>query len=110
MNADSTVPDPEASSPSRVATHWMLRAVLGWFFLYMILQGQDGFFARTIDRVEPSWLQLVFLNIPLQAFLALLSASLYSPDMPRASRLALVLASVNCALVLGHVVLSVMYR
>ncbi len=82
-------PTEEPATPSRrsssqkEALQWMIRAFLAWLFVYMTLQGQDGFFARTVDRIEALWVKLIFLNIPLQILLTLAGPSALAPsDQP----------------------------
>ncbi len=85
----------------------MLQAFLGWLFVYMVSQGKEGFFARTVDRVDALWVKLLFLNIPLQLFLALLTTVCAGSGRPTTVRLAFWLGALNCALVLVHISLSV---
>ena len=51
-----------------------LRGFLIWFVVYMVLQGQDGFFAVTVDRVQSVWVKLIFLNIPVQLILTIIAS------------------------------------
>ena len=54
-----------------------LRGFLIWFVVYMVLQGQDGFFAVTVDRVQSVWVKLIFLNIPVQLILTITKVILF---------------------------------
>ena len=86
-----------------------VRGFLVWFVVYMILQGQDGFFAVTADRVQAIWVQLIFLNIPVQLTLALIASfGLTQGDSPAITRFGLAVAVVNAVLIIGHIGLSVM--
>lgn len=85
---------------------WLIRASMVWFIVYLLVQGQDGFFARTVDQV-PFWMALVFLNIPLQLLLAV-GASVCVGSRPVAvQRVGIILAFANATLILTHVVLSI---
>jgi hypothetical protein len=86
-----------------------VRGFLVWFVVYMLLQGQDGFFAVTIDRVQSTWLQLLFLNIPVQLILTIIASfGLTKGQSPARTRFALAIAIVNAVLIVGHIGLSMM--
>ena len=91
----------------RAALRWAIRAFLAWFLVYLVLQGQDGYFAITVDRVESLWVKLTFLNVPLQLALSLAAIACASSARPRALRTGLALAALNGLLIAGHVALSV---
>ena len=86
----------------------LVRGFLIWFVVYMFLQGQDGFFAVTADRVQATWVKLVFLNIPVQLILTIIASfGLTKGYSPVRTRFALVIAIINAILIIGHIVLSV---
>jgi hypothetical protein len=85
----------------------MIRAFYGWIFVYMVLQGQDGFFARTVDRIDVEWIKWLFLNIPLQIFLALLTSICNGTKRPVILKMGLLIGILNCILILVHIILSV---
>jgi hypothetical protein len=79
-----------------------------WIFFYMFFQGQNGFFAVTLDRVESAWIMFVILNIPLQIALALLSScGLEDKASVAAVRFGLIVAIINTILILAHIAVSV---
>ena len=85
-----------------------LRAFLVWFVVYMVLQGQDGFFAITVDRVQSVWLKLIFLNIPIQLILTIIASfGLTKGHSPATVRFGLAIAIVNSVSILGHIGLSI---
>ncbi len=107
-NPDEDVSLQAARSVSqKKVLQWMVRAFLGWLFVYMSSQGIDGFFARTVDRVDALWVQLLFLNIPLQILLMLVTSVCAGSDRPAVLRAGIWVGALNGALVLGHVILSV---
>ena len=69
-------------SSQKEVLQWMVRAFLAWLFVYMVLQDQDGFFARTVDRVDLTWVKLLFLNVPLQILLTLVITVCAGSDRP----------------------------
>lgn len=105
MNEPST---PQAQRWSeRSALLWLIRALMVWVLAYIFVQGQDGFFAVTLERVEPFWVQFVFLNIPLQIALAVIASwGLTDKAGSRAVRFGLVVATIDTLLVLAHIVIS----
>ena len=87
----------------------LVRGFLVWFVVYMFLQGPDGFFAITADRVQSTWVKLVFLNIPLQLILTIIASfGLTKGYSPVRTRFALVVAIINAVLIIGHIGLSLM--
>lgn len=103
----------ENSNGSRSREEMLLlgfvRGFLVWFVVYMLLQGQDGFFAVTIDRVQSTWLQLLFLNIPVQLILTIIASfGLTKGKSPARTRFGLAIAIVNAVLIVGHIGLSMM--
>ena len=88
---------------------WLVRGSLVWFVVYMLLQGQDGFFAITVDRVQSAWVKLIFLNIPVQLILTIIASyGLTKGQSPAKTRFGLVIAMVNSLLIVAHIVLSIM--
>ena len=85
---------------------WIVRAFLAWLLVYMV-QGQDGFFARTVDRIDATWVKLLFLNIPLQILLTLVITVCAGSERPAVLKTGIWVGVVNGVLVLGHIVLSV---
>ena len=87
----------------------IVRGFLVWFVVYMFLQGQDGFFAVTIDRVQSTSVKLLFLNIPVQLILTIIASyGLTKGQSPARTRFGLAVAMVNAVLIIGHIGLSVM--
>ena len=90
----------------------LLRFVQGflvWFLVYIFLQGQDGFFAVTVERVQSTWVQLIFLNIPVQLILTIIASyGLTKGQSPARTRFGLGVAIVNAVLIIVHIGLSVM--
>lgn len=85
-----------------------LRCFLIWFVVYMVLQGQDGFFAVTADRVKSVWVKLLFLNIPVQLILTIIASfGLTQGKSPARTRFGLAVAIVNAILIVVHIGLSV---
>ena len=95
------------SSPERVALDWLLRASLAWLGVYLVEQGLNGFFARTVDHIDNLWVKLVFLNIPLQILLTVVILTCSRSVRPAALRIGLVVGILNGVLILVHIVLSV---
>ena len=86
----------------------LLRGFLVWFVVYMFLQGQDGFFAVTSDRVQSTWVKLLFLNIPVQLILTIIASyGLTQGQSPARTRLGLTVAALNCGLIMVHIILSI---
>ena len=86
-----------------------VRGFLVWFVVYMFLQGQDGFFAVTIERVQSTWMKLLFLNIPVQLILTIIASfGLTKGQLPARTRFGLAIAIVNAVLIIVHIGLSMM--
>ena len=86
-----------------------VRGFLVWFVVYMFLQGQDGFFAVTIERVQSTWMKLLFLNIPVQLILTIIASfGLTKGHSPTRTRFGLAIAIVNAVLIIVHIGLSTM--
>ena len=84
-----------------------VRGFLVWFVVYMFLQGQDGFFAVTIERVQSTWMKLLLLNIPVQLILTIIASfGLTKGPSPARTRFALAIAIVNAVLIIVHIGLS----
>ena len=55
---------------------------IAWIWTYLILggvmlaNGRTSFLAAPVDQPLPSWFKLVFLNVPLQIFVALVAVVL----------------------------------
>jgi hypothetical protein len=103
----------ENSSGSRTREEMILlgfvRGFLVWFVVYMFLQGDDGFFAVTVDRVSSTWVKLLFLNIPVQLILTIIaSLGLTKGRSPARTRMGLIVAIVNALLIIVHIGLSIM--
>ena len=92
---------------ARAALAWMVLGFLVWAAVFLVLQGQDGFFAAPADRFEETWWSLLVLNVPLQLALTVVSIGCLAARSPLVLRAGLVVASVNACLVVGHVVLAV---
>jgi hypothetical protein len=100
---------PDASrAADRKTLSAMLWALATWAFVYLVLQGRDGFFAVTVDRIESPWLASTFLNIPLQLALAFVVGACATAGTPRALRVGLWVGGIDLALVVGHFILSVL--
>ena len=102
-----TAPPSPGSSSQREVLNWLIRAFLAWIFVYLLVQGQDGFFARTVDRIEALWVKLIFLNIPVQVLLTLAANVCAGSERPAALRVGLCLAALNALLISVHIILSV---
>ncbi|MDE0936890.1 MAG: hypothetical protein OSA89_13310 [Mariniblastus sp.] len=86
-----------------------VQGFLVWFLVYIFLQGDDGFFAVTVDRVQSTWVQLIFLNIPVQLILTIIASyGLTKGQSPARTRFGLGVAIVNAVLIIVHIGLSVM--
>ncbi len=107
MSAGETASRGARSLSRQRILHWVVRTFLGWLFVYSVLQGQDGFFARTVDRIDAVWVELLFLNIPLQILLTLVIMVCAGSERPAVLRAGLWVGALNGILVLGHIVLSV---
>jgi hypothetical protein len=86
----------------------LLQFFLVWLLIYMVVQGQNGALAQTVDAVDARWVRLTFLNIPLQMLLTLLTAVGASSRSAPTRGLGWAAALLNLVLVVGHVVLSAM--
>ena len=93
---------------SRILTFWAV-----WFITFFVLgalavsNGDTSFFARTVDRIDQTWVKLVFLNIPLQLILAVVAISCLRARGPTAWRTGFSLATANSLLIGVHVALSI---
>jgi hypothetical protein len=85
----------------------MYRGMLLWFLIYIIFSGNDGFFGRTVDRVNAMWVQMLFLNIPLQILLVGACAAAATSSNTFALRIGIAAGALNAVLILCHIVLSV---
>jgi hypothetical protein len=95
----------EALGPRPFAT--LLVISLIWAFVYLVLQDENGYFARTVEQVESPWLQLTALNVPLHLALTVVMALCSASRHRLALKAGLVLGVVNVTLIAAHVVLSI---
>ena len=87
----------------------MVVVCLAWAAFYLVLQGQDGVLARTVDRVDALLLRATFLNVPLQLALTVVACfGLGRRAPPTATRIGLVLGGLNLLLIAGHVLVTVL--
>jgi hypothetical protein len=105
---EEVVPPSPRTASQQKALNWLVRAFLIWLLVYLMKQGQDGFFARTVDRIDALWVKLIFLNLPLQILLALVTSSCASSERPAVLKTGLWLGGLNAILILVHIVLSVL--
>ena len=106
MNGKS--PQQPDRSMERSILLWLFRAFMVWIFIYIFFQGQNGFFAVTVERVESAWIRFVILNIPLQLALAIVASwGLTDKASVAAVRFGLVIAIINTVLILAHITVSV---
>ncbi len=105
---EEVVPTSSRTASHKKALNWLGRAFLVWLLVYLMKQGQDGFFARTVDRIDAPWVQLIFLNLPLQILLTLATSSCASSDRPAVLKTGLWIGGLNAILILVHIVLSVL--
>ena len=100
-----------ASLVERLAKLW-----LAWFCVYLatgafaMVQQRTGFFADTVDHVQWLWVQLIFLNLPLQIVMALTAIQLNKSSAPRTRQIANTIAVVNTVLIVVHIIISVGVR
>jgi hypothetical protein len=94
---------------SRLTNVW-----LAWFCVYMVsgayamMQNRTSFFAGTLDHVESLWIKLVFLNIPLQIVLALVSSQLDKSSQVGMRKVGAVVAMINTGLIVLHILISML--
>ena len=87
-----------------------------WFVAYMLLgarammAGGTSFLAATVDHVDSLWVQLIFLNIPLQIVLALSAVICSRSPKSCRRRIGLGVATVNTTLILVHFALALYVR
>ena len=99
----------DKSVVSRLTNVW-----LAWFCVYMVsgayamMQNRTSFFAGTLDHVESLWIKLVFLNIPLQIVLALVSSQLDKSSQIGMRKVGAVVAMINTGLIVLHILISVL--
>ena len=110
MNNKARAENSNGSRPrEEMILLWFVRGFLVWFVVYVFLQGQDGFFAVTVDRIHSTWVKLLFLNIPVQLILTIIASyGLTKGQSPARTRFGLAVAMVNAVLIIGHIGLSVM--
>jgi hypothetical protein len=99
-----TDPD-EALGPRPFAP--LLVISLVWAFVYLVVQDENGYFARTVEQVESPWLQMTALNVPLHLTLTVVMFLCSASRDRLALKAGLVLGVVNVALIAAHVVLSI---
>ncbi len=84
-----------------------------WLNTYFVLgalyvsNGDTSFLARTVDRIDQTWVKLVFLKIPLQLIPAVVAISYLRARGPTAWRTGFSLATANSLLIGVHVALSI---
>ena len=99
----------DKSVVSRLTNVW-----LAWFCVYMVsgsyamMQNRTSFFAGTLDHVESLWIKLVFLNIPLQIVLALVSSQLDKSSQVGMRKVGAVVAMINTGLIVLHILISIL--
>ncbi len=101
----STTPQGEGGR-ERPMLRTMVASFLAWAFIYLVLQGQNGFFAITVDRVDSVLVKLTVLNFPLHLALMLAVFGCAGARSQRFQNLGLALGAVNTLLILSHVVIS----
>lgn len=106
LNEEAVLPLSRSDSQKSVL-NWLVRAFLAWLFVYLVQQGQDGFLARTVDRIDALWVKLTLLNPPLQVLLTLATSACAGSERPTVLRLGLWVAGLNGLLILVHIALSV---
>ena len=109
MDGPSEVNLPRSLRPwsQEQALYWMIRGFLGWLFVYTVLQGPDGYFSTTVDRIDADWVKFTFLNIPLQILLTFVTAACAGSERPAVTKVGLAFGALNGVLVLVHIILSV---
>ena len=107
QTGDETNASLRQASPQKVLLQRMIPVFFAWIFVYMFVQGNNGFFARTVDVIDATWVKLVFLNIPLHLLLLGVMSVCASYDRPAVVKAGLWAGALNAVLVLGHVILSV---
>ena len=75
---------------------------------YAMMQNRTSFFAGTLDHVESLWIKLVFLNIPLQIVLALVSSQLDKSSQVGMRKVGAVVAMINTGLIVLHILISIL--
>jgi hypothetical protein len=94
----------------------LTRVWWAWFVVYMFLgskammEGGTSFLAATVDHVDSLWVELIFLNIPLQIVLALSAVICSRSSKYGLKRIGLGVAVVNTTLVLVHLALALYVR
>jgi len=85
----------------------------GWFAVFFATglwaeqHGGTGFFARTVDHFESLWFELVFLGVPLQLALVVVTLMLSAASSSALRRAAVGVGFLVTGLIGVHVVLSV---
>lgn len=85
----------------------LLTALAVWFVAYLVVQGPDGYFAITADRIDSAWVAFTVLNIPLHLALTAVAGALALVPHGRGLRAACLVAATALTLAAAHVVLSV---
>jgi len=111
-----TGPDPSAAGSGRegaTPVQRLARLWLGWFGAYLVLgvyaqaNGTTSFLAAAVDHVEPLWIAILFLNLPLQTVLALVAIQCDRTRRTAVRRTGTAIAIVNTVLILVHAILAV---
>lgn len=100
--------EPRDRSPVEALARlwWIWFAAYFGSGIYANLNGTTSLLAGTVDRVETTWIALVFLNLPLQMMLAI--SALLVDRSPRRSlkRLAIGIGVTLSLLIVVHLILS----
>lgn len=98
--------EPREEEPSGRLQGWVTGLFLLWIWAYMN-QGMDGFFARTIERVDAWWIKAVFLNIPGQLVLGAIMSVCLGARRAGVRRVGCGIGLLLAVLIVGHVALSI---
>lgn len=92
---------------------WMLQLWAVWLVVYFgggllaMSKGETGFFAATVDAVDPLWIKLSVLNIPLHLICMTTALVLLQAGGARTLRVARGFAWAATLLVISHAALSI---
>jgi hypothetical protein len=101
-----SAPDPDEALGPRPFQALLVISLI-WAFVYLVVQDQDGYFARTVEQVESPWLQLTALNLPLHLALTVVMVLCSASRQRLALKAGLVLGLINVTLIAAHVALSI---
>ena len=85
-----------------------IQLFLVWFMVYLILQGDDGVFAKTSENINSTWIKFTILNIPLQLLLTALASIGLSKGSATRTNFGLLCAALNAILIASHIGLSIL--